>query len=58
VVHAIPLKGPGRFALLGLFYFLLLLQAWPAILVGILGLLEQWSGLRARISRSPGREDK
>jgi len=58
VVHAIPLKGPGRFALLGLFYFLLLLQAWLAILVGIIGLLAQWSGMRTRSPRGPGREDK
>ena len=57
VVHAIPLQGPGRYALLGLFYFLLLLLAWPAIPVGILGIWEQWSGFRRRFSRS-GREDK
>jgi hypothetical protein len=57
VVHAIPLTGPGRYALLGLFYFLLLFLAWPAIPVGLLGLWEQWFGLRAKIGRS-GREDK
>ena len=58
VVHAIPLAGPGRYALLGLFYFLLLLLAWPAIPVGLLGLWEQWSGLRAKLKGGPGREDK
>jgi hypothetical protein len=58
VVHAIPVKGPGRIALLGLFYFLLLFQAWPVIPTGILGLMEQWFGLRARVPRRPGREDK
>lgn len=57
VVHAIPIKGPGRLALLGLFYLLLLLQAWLALAVAAIGLLEQWSGLRTKLLAQAGRED-
>jgi hypothetical protein len=55
VLHAIPVVGPGRIMLLGLFYFLIFQGA--GIFVALLGLGEQWFGLRARLSARARRED-
>lgn len=57
VVHAIPARGAGRMVLLGLVYTVLLILYSPAILIGILGLLEQWTGIRARFLAASRRED-
>jgi len=57
VVHAIPARGVGRIVMLGLVYSLLLVLISPAILIGILGLLEQWTGFRARLFAATRRED-
>jgi hypothetical protein len=58
VLHAIPIAGPGRALLLGLFYLLMLFQAWPTLIVAALGLGEQWFGLRARMAARAGREKR
>lgn len=57
VVHAIPARGAGRMVLLGLVYSVLLILYSPAILIGILGLLEQWTGIRARFLAAARQED-
>lgn len=59
VVHAIPVRGAGRALMLALFYFLILVEGPLAIAVGLLGLVEQWTGLRARFEAArAAREDK
>ena len=59
VVHAIPVRGAGRALMLALFYFLILVMGRLAIAVGLLGLVEQWTGLRARFEAAKAaREDK
>lgn len=49
VVHAFAARSPGRRGLLALFYLALVMLAWPAMLIAILGLLQQWTGLRERL---------
>ena len=59
VVHAIPARGAGRVALLALFYCLLMFVGWLSLVVGLLGLVEQWVDLRARFmgTTAAARED-
>ncbi len=54
VVHAFAARSPGRIGLLALFYLALVMLAWPAILIAILGLVQQWTGLRERLGPSAG----
>lgn len=57
VVHAAAAKRGGRGFLLVLFYLVLFMFGWPAIGVVGLGVIEQWAGLRRRLTDSgPDRE--
>ncbi|MEQ8745139.1 DUF2232 domain-containing protein [Pyruvatibacter sp.] len=47
-IHAISRGWQGRPAILAVFYVALALFGWLILLVGILGLVEAWMGLRAR----------
>jgi len=58
VIHAISRAWKARIAVLGLFYFLLLIFGWLALPVGILGMMDPWLTLRARFGPGgdPGKE--
>ncbi|MFQ5954133.1 MAG: DUF2232 domain-containing protein [Kiloniellales bacterium] len=46
VIHAMARPHKSRQAILGLCYVILVIFAWPAIMVAALGLIEQWAQLR------------
>ncbi|MBI4183258.1 MAG: DUF2232 domain-containing protein [Proteobacteria bacterium] len=46
VVHALARRTAQRTTILVMFYFVLLLFGWPGLLVAVLGVAEQWLGLR------------
>ncbi len=48
VVHAFSRKVGGGFALLAIFYVLVVFQGWPMLLVVLLGAVEQFAGFRRR----------
>jgi len=54
VVHAATRGRPRRGLMLAAFYVVLLLFGWAAFLVAGLGVVDQWAGLRRRLSASPG----
>lgn len=58
VIHAISRAWKARIAVLGLFYFLLLIFGWLAVPVGILGMMDPWLTLRDRFGGGgdPGKE--
>jgi Predicted membrane protein (DUF2232) len=59
VVHTLARRWPARVLLLGTFYFLAVATVWLWLLVAILGLVENWVGLRRRIAASrPSRGEK
>lgn len=59
VVHAVSRRWPARGVVLGLFYVLVVLPLRLLPLVVILGLVENWVGLRRRIAASrPSRGEK
>lgn len=55
-IHVISRGWAGRSLFIGLFYALLLFVGWFAIPVSLLGILEPWLGLRARILQA--RQDR
>ncbi|MEI6984792.1 MAG: DUF2232 domain-containing protein [Rhodospirillaceae bacterium] len=56
VVHVLAAKRASGVMVLVGFYLVLLLLAWPVLVVIGLGLIEQWAGLRRRFAASsPGR---
>ncbi len=57
VVHAVCRRAKARVALLAVFYIVLVLFSWPALLVVGLGLIDQWAGFRRRL-RAPGSEQE
>ena len=58
VVHAMSRAWNARGLALTGFYFVLVVFGWLMLLVAVLGLFEQWTGLRARqAARPPDRED-
>lgn len=50
VIHTISRGWPLRGAALGVFYVVTILAGWPAVLVVVLGMAEQWFGVRARLA--------
>ncbi len=48
VIHAISSEWPLRGVLLGVIYIVTVLAGWPAALIAVLGLVEQWFGVRRR----------
>ena len=50
VVHAVCRNRASSTVLLVTFYALLTIFGWPAIIVVLLGLIEQWAGLRRRFA--------
>ncbi|GLK67590.1 DUF2232 domain-containing protein [Hansschlegelia plantiphila] len=54
VVHVATLRTPMRVFILFGFYTLLVLQPWIAVLLSLLGLAEQFVGLRRRFGPPPG----
>lgn len=49
VIHAIPGPAGLRMVLLGLFYFVLVLSGWLALLACLLGFMQQGMGVRERL---------
>ena len=59
VVHTLARRWPARVVVLGTYYFLAVATVWLWLLVAILGLVENWVGLRRRIAASrPSRGEK
>ncbi len=59
VVHTLARRWPARVLVLSTFYFLAVATVWLWLLVAILGLVENWVGLRRRIAASrPSRGEK
>lgn len=53
VVHALTMGMNARTVILTIFYIaLVVLSIWPSVIVIALGLIEQWAGLRRRVSRA------
>jgi hypothetical protein len=48
VIHAISRRLPARPVALALIYLCLILFAWPALILALLGLIDQWGDLRGR----------
>jgi len=57
VVHAACRNRGARTFLLSIFYMILVLFAWPAVLVAGLGLLDQTIGLRRRLLAAAGKQE-
>lgn len=57
VVHAACRNRGLRGLMLGFFYFILVMFAWPAALVAGLGLLDQTIGLRRRLLAARGKQE-
>lgn len=59
VVHAFARRRSARVPVLVGFYLFLFLFGWPILLLVGLGMIEQWIGLRRRLTAAaPGREDE
>ena len=58
VTHAFLRRTRAAGLLLFLFYLLLVLFTWPAVVVVFLGLLDQWANLRRRMTAAPGQEEE
>ena len=52
VVHTLARRWPARVLLLSSFYFLAVATVWLWLMVAILGLVENWVGLRRRFAAS------
>ena len=50
IVHSLARLTKARTALLLIFYLLLFILGWPLVVVAGLGIIDQWAGLRNRIS--------
>jgi uncharacterized protein YybS (DUF2232 family) len=50
IVHLLARLTKARTALLLVFYLLLFILGWPLVVVAGLGIIDQWAGLRNRIS--------
>jgi hypothetical protein len=48
VIHVISRRLPARPFALALIYLCLILFAWPALILALLGLIDQWGDLRGR----------
>ncbi len=57
VVHAISRPWASRGTALAIFYTVLFLFGWPIMLVAGLGIVEQWSGVRARLAGPSHRQE-
>ncbi len=57
VVHAAFRSRGRRVVMLNIFYLILVLFAWPAVLVTGLGLLDQMIGLRRRLLAAAGKQE-
>ncbi|WP_366654596.1 DUF2232 domain-containing protein [Fodinicurvata sp. EGI_FJ10296] len=58
VVHVVTIGKPARVLILTLFYVLVLMSGWLALVVAGLGIIEQWARMRERSMRSrPDEED-
>lgn len=59
VVHALARRFSGGPLVLAMFYILLLMFAWPVIVVAALGLIDQWARFRRQWKGAgPGEEDE
>lgn len=58
VVHFASRRWPARGVTLTLTYATVLLLGWPAVLLAGLGIIDQWTGLRRRLSGGQDMEDE
>lgn len=52
VIHTLSRRVPGRGAVLAAVYMMIALLGWLSLPIAILGLVEQWLGLRGRYGKS------
>jgi len=57
VIHTLSRRVPGRGAVLAAVYLMIVLLGWLSLLIAILGLAEQWLGLRRRYGKSGGKPE-
>jgi len=57
VIHTLSRRLPGRGAVLAAVYLMLVLLGWLSLLLAVLGLAEQWLGLRRRFGNSGGKPE-
>ena len=58
-IHALSHRWPGRAFILVLLYLVIILAAWPAVVVTAVGVIEQIAGLRRRFAPpDPDRENE
>ena len=57
VVHVLSRRSAGGKPMLAVFYALLVVLGWMAMVVAVLGLVEQLAGIRARLARRTPHDD-
>lgn len=57
VVHVLSRRSAGGMPMLAVFYALLVVLGWMAMVVAVLGLVEQLAGIRARLARRTPHDD-
>ncbi len=58
VIHTLSRPWSARTPALVIFYLFLIVFRWPVALVAVLGLVEQWAGLRQRIGGMSGNQEE